>query len=286
MSKSLLLGAALVFATTSAAAEPKLTTTTFTSSPSGFLVNSTLVAGDRDAVLVDAQFSLADAHRLVGTILDSKKNLTTVYVTHFHPDHYFGLVVIKQAFPRAKFVALPGAVTEIKRTWKGKVKQWGALYGDLVPKQPVLPAALKGTTITLEGQALEIKGPAQGDSADNTYVWIPSTKTLIAGDLVYAGVHPWTAETNPATRKAWIKSLDELAALGPTTVIAGHKDPKLKDDPSAIKATRDYLEVFDSAVASSKTSAELQQKVKAKYGSLQLEIILQLGADAAFPAKK
>ena len=68
--------------------------------------------------------------------------------------------------------------------------------------------------------------------------------------------------------------------------IAGHKDPKLEDKPSAIKATRDYLEVFDSAVASSKSSVEVQQKVKAKYASLQLEIILQLGADAAFPAKK
>jgi glyoxylase-like metal-dependent hydrolase (beta-lactamase superfamily II) len=286
MSKSLLLGAALLFATSTAAAETKLTTTTFTSSPQGFLVNSTLIAGDKDAVLVDAQFSLADAHRLVGTILDSKKNLTTVYVTHFHPDHYFGLVVIKQAFPKAKFVALPGAVTEIKKTWAAKLKQWAPMYGNLVPKQPVLPAALKGNTITLEGQALEIKGPAQGDSADNTYVWIPSTKTLITGDLVYAGVHPWTAETTPATRKAWIKSLDALSALGATTVIAGHKDPRLKDDPSAIKATRDYLEVFDSAVASSKSSAEVQHKVKAKYGSLQLEIILQLGADAAFPAKK
>ena len=286
MSKSLFIVASLVALTSTAAADTKLTTTTFTSSPSGFLVNSTLVAGDKDAVLVDAQFSLADAHRLVGTILDSKKNLTTVYVTHFHPDHYFGMVVIKQAFPKAKFVALPGAVAEIKKTWQTKVKQWAPMYGNLVPKQPVLPTALKGNTITLEGQALEIKGPAQGDSADNTYVWIPSTKTLITGDLVYAGVHPWTAETTAATRKAWMKSLDELAALGATTVIAGHKDPKLKDDPSAIKATRDYLEVFESAVASSKSSAEVQQKVKAKYGSLQLEIILQLGADAAFPAKK
>ncbi|HEY5938873.1 MAG TPA: MBL fold metallo-hydrolase [Kofleriaceae bacterium] len=289
MSKSLFIVSSLVASlalSATALAETKLTTTTFTSSPSGFLVNSTLVAGDKDAVLVDAQFSLADAHRLVGTILDSKKNLTTVYVTHFHPDHYFGMVVIKQAFPKAKFVALPGAVAEIKKTWQSKVKQWGPMYGNLVPKQPVLPTALKGNTITLEGQALEIKGPAQGDSADNTYVWIPSTKTLITGDLVYAGVHPWTAETTPATRKAWIKSLDELAALGATTVIAGHKDPKLEDAPSAIKATREYLQVFDSAVASSKSSAEVQQKVKAKYGSLQLEIILQLGADAAFPAKK
>ncbi|HEU0029730.1 MAG TPA: MBL fold metallo-hydrolase [Kofleriaceae bacterium] len=290
MKNTLLLAMSLALATAGAAhaqdpaSKPKLTTTVYTASPSGFLVNSTLVAGDKEAVLVDAQFTLADAHRLVAQILESKKTLTTVYITHFHPDHYFGLVAIKQAFPKAKLVALPAAAAEIKTTWKDKVKQWAPMYGALVPAQPIVPATLTSKTITLEGQALEIHA-AQGDSADNTYVWIPSTKTVITGDIVYNGVHAWTRETTPASRKAWIRSLDELAALGPTTVIAGHQDPKAKSDASAIKATRDYLEAFDAAVASSKSSAEVQQKMKQKYGALQLDIILQLGADAAFPAK-
>ena len=144
---------------------------------------------------------------------------------------------------------------------------------------------MQGTTLTLEGQALEVHGGVQGDAADNSYVWIPSIKTVVAGDIVYRGVHAWTRETNPAQRKAWRKTLDELAAWKPETVIAGHKDPKQKDDAGGIDATRTYLEVFDAAIASSKTSAEAQQKVKAKYPEAQLEIILQLGADAAFPAK-
>lgn len=276
---------ALVAATSATAfAETKLTTTVHTASQTGFLVTSTLVAGEKDAVLIDAQFSKADAHRLVAAILESKKNLTHVYVTHFHPDHYFGLEVIKQAFPKAKLVALPGAVKEIKATWAAKVKQWSPMYGTLVPTKPILPVALPGKTITLEGQTLEIKGPMQGDSADNTYVWIPSTKTVIAGDIVFAGVHPWTRETTPDLRKAWIKTLDEIAALGPTTVVAGHKDPKAKDDVSAVKQTRDYLEAFEAAVASSKTPAEVQTKMKAKYGTHQLDIILQLGAETQFPA--
>ena len=266
-------------------AETKLTTTVYTASPTGFLVNSTIVAGEKDAVLIDAQFSLADAHRLVAALLESKKNLTTIYITHFHPDHYFGLTVVKQAFPKAKIVTTPTSLAELKKTAKAKAKQWGGMYGPLVPTAPVVPTALTGKTITLEGQTLEIRG-GQGDSADNTYVWIPSTKTVIAGDIVFAGVHPWTAETNADGRKAWIKTLDEIAALGPTTVIAGHKDPKAKDDLSAVEQTKKYLEAFDAALASSKTSAELQQKIKAKYASLQLDIILQLGADAQFAAKK
>lgn len=285
MLKSLLVAVTMLSAT-AAQAETKLTATVFTSSPTGFLVNSTLVAGEKEAVLIDAQFSLADAHRLTAMILESKKTLTTVYVTHYHPDHYFGLAIVKQAFPKAKLVALPAAVSEIKKTWKKKVEQWGPMYGGLVPAKPDLPIALTGKTISLEGQTLEIKGPVQGDSPDNTYVWIPSIKTVIAGDIVYSGVHAWTAETNTDSRKAWIKTLDEITALSPTTVIAGHKDPKLKDDASSIKATKDYLLAFDAAVAASKTADEVQAKLKPKYGTLQLEIILQLGAAAQFPAKK
>lgn len=277
------LGAAL--ATGTAHAETKLTTTVFTGAPGGFLVNSTIVAGDKDAILIDAQFDLADAHRLIAVLLEAKKNLTTVYVTHAHPDHYFGFTAIQQAFPKAKLVALPATVEGIKQSWQAKVKQWAPLYGDLVPAQPVLPTALAGNTLTLEGQTLELHGGVQGDDADNAYVWIPSIKTVVAGDIVYRGVHAWTRETTAAQRTAWRKTLDALAALKPTTVIAGHQDPKLPNDASGLAATRAYLDAFDAAVASSKTSAEVQKKIKAKYPTAQLDIILQLGADAQFAAK-
>jgi glyoxylase-like metal-dependent hydrolase (beta-lactamase superfamily II) len=279
--KTLLAATLLVSAT--AHAEPKpLDVSVYTASPAGFLVDSTLISGDKDAVLIDAQFTLADAHRLVAQILESKKNLTTVYITHYHPDHYFGLQVIHQAFPKAKLVALPAALAEIKKTARPKVAQWAPMYGANITASPVLPVALAKPSLTLEGQTLEIHGGAQGDDADNSYVWIPSIKTVVAGDIVFHGVHPWTANTRPEQRKRWIATLDELAALHPTTVIAGHKDPKLDNGAAAIRETRDYLEAFDSAVASSTSSAEVQQKVKTRYPDLQLPIILQLGADAAF----
>ena len=285
MTKTLVTAAAVIASTTLAAAhaDPKpVTVQVFTASPGGFLVDSTLVMGEKDAILVDAQFTLADAHRLIGMILDAKKNLTTVYITHLHPDHYFGLAAIKQAFPKARLVALPAAVKEIAATAKDKQKQWGAMYGDNIPQTLVLPTALAEPRLTLEGQPLEIHGGVQGDAADNSYVWIPSIKTVVAGDIVYRGVHPWTAETTSASRKQWQKTLDELTALKPVKVIAGHKDPKLDDSPDGLKQTRDYLDAFDAAVASSKTPEEVQAKIKAKYPDLQLDIILQLGAGAQF----
>jgi glyoxylase-like metal-dependent hydrolase (beta-lactamase superfamily II) len=264
-------------------AQSRLAVEVVTASPQGFLVNSALITGEKDAVLIDGQLTLADAHRLVGAILDAKRNLTTIYVTHFHPDHYFGLVVVKQAFPKAKIVAQPATIADIKRSWQGKVKQWGPMFGANLTTKPVIPAPLTGKSLTLEGQTLEIHGPVQGDAPTSSYVWIPSIKAIITGDIVYQGVFPWTAETTPETRKGWLKTLDELAALEPAIVVAGHKDPKLKDDAGAIAATRAYLTDFDAALAISKSPEELEGKMKAKYPKLQLDIVLHIGAGAQFP---
>lgn len=274
--------ALLLAAATPARADTKLTTQVFTASPLGFGVTSTLVAGEKEAILIDGQFALSDAHRLVGMILDSKKTLTTVYVTHWHPDHYFGLVAIKQAFPKVKIVAQPVTAAQIKKTWAAKVKQWAPMFGPNLATTPVLPAPLAGNTLTLEGQTLEIHGPVQGDASTCSYVWIPSIKTIVAGDIVYAGVFPWTAETNAASRTAWAKTLDELSSLGASTVIAGHKVATLKDDPSVISATKAYLKDFNEAAASSKSPSELQAKMKAKYPRLDVDMVLQISAGAQF----
>ncbi len=268
----------------SARAESKLSVQVVTGSPQGFLVNSALVSGEKDVVVIDGQLTLADGHRLVAAILDSKKTLTTVYVTHWHPDHYFGLVVLKQAFPKAKIVAQPATVADIKKTWAAKVKQWGGMFGDNLTAKPVIPSALTGNTITLEGQTLEIHGPVQGDAESGSYVWIPSIKALITGDNTYQGTFVWTAETNAESRKGWLKTLDEMQALKPEIVVAGHKDPKLKDDASAIEATRAYLKDFDVVAAASKSAEELETKMKAKYPKLAMDIVLHIGAAAQFPA--
>lgn len=284
--KHVLVTAALLASSAAAATAAPLTATVYTASPNGFLVDSTLVAGDKDAVLIDAQFDLADAHRLVAQILESKKTLAAVYITHFHPDHYFGLTVVKQAFPKAKLYASAATVAEIKKTRAAKVKQWGGMYAGLIPTDPVVPEVLGGKDpkLTIEGQTLEIHQSVQGDAPDNSYVWIPSTKTLVAGDIVFHGVHVWTAETDPAARKAWIATLDQLAALGATTVIPGHRDPKSANDASAIAQTKAYLQAFDAAVATSKTPAEVEAKIHGAkdFAGLQLDVILQIGAAAQF----
>jgi len=254
-----------------------------TASPEGFLVNSTIIMGNKDAILIDAQFTTSDAANLVKAIQDTKKNLTTIYITHSHADHFFGLVELKKAFPNVKIVALASTVADIQKTWKDKVAQWKPLFGDKITSNPIIPDVLDGKTLTLEGQSLQIVGNLQGDEADNSFVWIPSLKAVVCGDIDYNGVFPWTIETTPTQRAGWINSVNTIAALNPSIVIAGHKDPSFQNDATSLDFTKGYLAHYDLVLPTAKNSADFQSKVKAKYPSLQLPIILQLAADAIFP---
>ena len=267
-----------------ASAESKLQVKPITASGEGFFVNATLITGEKEAVLIDSSFTKSDAHRVVAAVLESRKTLTTLYVTHGHPDHYFGIDVIKAAFPKVKIVALPSTVAAISKGWKAKVAQWGPMYGANLTEKPVIPEALKGKTLTVDGESLEVVGPVQGDDGENSYVWIPQLKTVIAGDIAYNGVHVWTAETKAADRKAWLATLEKLEALGATTVIPGHQKPDAKDDAATLGFMKAYLAAFDEALTSAKTPDDVQSKVKAKYPDLALDVILKIGAGAQFPA--
>src|SRR4030043_707339 len=103
--------------------EDSLATKVFFSDESGFAVASVIVMGKTDAALLDAQWSLSNGHRVAAEILETGKRLKTIYVTHAHPDHYFGLGPIVEAFPEAKVIALPEVAQTINKQMFGKVDQ-------------------------------------------------------------------------------------------------------------------------------------------------------------------
>ncbi len=287
MKTKLLIAALILFAASAKqVSASQLHLQVITSPPDGISVNSTLIYGDKDAILIDAQFRLSDAHRLVATILESKKNLTTVYVTHPHPDHYFGLVVIRQAFPNARFVALPKVVDGIKASWEGRVKAWKPQYGDNIPSDPIIPDALEGNTLMLEGEALQVFGPVQGDSAgDNSFVWIPSLKAIVGGDTLFSGAHFVYAPMSAAQKKDWMATIDQMEALKPEIVIPGHQIAGAPNDASVLNFMKKYMHDSDAAQASSKTADEFKSKMKALYPNLGIDGLLDISARVAFPAK-
>jgi glyoxylase-like metal-dependent hydrolase (beta-lactamase superfamily II) len=255
--------AALALFTAPAYAQQKpLEVEVLQTSPGSLSANIALIKGDKKAALVDAPFTMADAHRVVAMILDSGKELETIFVGHDHPDHFFAMEVITDAFPNAKVVAHPVVVADIWRSLPFKVKRWGPLLGNNGPRHPTAPAALESDTIMLEGRELKVIGPMMGDHAHATALWAPSIKALFPGDLVYNEMYLWFGEHDAAAVAAWGQSIEQLAALKPVTVVAGHSKPGLPNDSSGLDYSRRYIAAWPNLVAASKDSAELRARVQ------------------------
>ena len=262
LKKTLLTLAAALLSTTAQAQDKPLTVETLRTSEGSLFANIALIKGEKDAVLVDAPFTRADAHRVVAMVLDSGKHLTTVFITHDHPDHFFAMEVIQDAFPDAKIVAHPVVTADIWRSLPFKVKRWYPVLGINAPRHPTAPAALEGDTIMLEGKELKVLGPVQGDHVHATALWAPSIKALFPGDLVYNQMYLWMGEHDAAAIAAWGKANDGFIALRPEIVVSGHDKQGLVNDASGLEFTRRYIAEWPKLVAASKDSADLRARVK------------------------
>jgi glyoxylase-like metal-dependent hydrolase (beta-lactamase superfamily II) len=249
----------------------------------GYDVNSTMISGEKDMLVIDPQFTLSEAHRLAAEILESKKNLTTIYITHPHPDHLFGLAVLKQAFPAAKIVALPATVSAAKTGWPARQKFWFPTYGNNIPgPDPVLPEELSTPMLTLEGEQFPVTGPVQGaDGPGNSFVYIPSLKAVVTGDIVFERVY--FGVPRGKAREDWMKTIDQITALNPTIVIPGHQGPGARNDMSAIEFMKKYIADWDKDVAASKDAAEMRAKILNQYPGLGMEFTLDSRIATFFP---
>jgi glyoxylase-like metal-dependent hydrolase (beta-lactamase superfamily II) len=250
----------------------------------GYDVNSTMVSGDKDMLLIDAQFSLSDAHRLAAIILESKKNLTTIYITHPHPDHMFGLAVLKQAFPSARILALPQTVAGVKTGWPARQKYWFATYGNNIPgPDPVVPEELTEPFLTLEGERFPVTGPVGGsDGAGNSFVYIPSLSAVVTGDIVFD--HAYFGVQRDKGREEWNKSLDQILALKPEIIVPGHEGPGATRNPASIAFMRKYVADWDANVAKSANAAEMRKRVLRQYPKLGMDFTLDSRVATYFPA--
>ncbi|MCW2406909.1 glyoxylase-like metal-dependent hydrolase (beta-lactamase superfamily II) [Sphingobium sp. B1D7B] len=242
-----------------------LTVEVLQTSEGSLLVNSALIMGEKEAILVDPPFTNADAHRVAAMVLDSGKTLRYIFVTHDHPDHFFAMPVLAAAFPDAQIVAHPTVVVDIWRSLPMKVKRWGPMLGANGPAYPSAPKALTSDTLTLEGHELKVLPPMQGDHIHSTALWAPEIKALFPGDLVFNKVHLWLGEHRPENVRGWSQSIAKLAELKPTMVVPGHSKAGLANDASGLAFTRDYLAAWPQLIAQSKNSTDFMAKVRAKF---------------------
>jgi glyoxylase-like metal-dependent hydrolase (beta-lactamase superfamily II) len=240
---------------------------------------ATLVTGENEALLVDAGFTRADGHRLAAEVLDSGKQLTTVFVSHGDPDFYFGAEVIADAFPDAVFVATPHVIEHIRHSYEGKLKAWAAL-GPNLPTRLVDLTPLTGD-LTLEGHTFQLRGGPAG-LPDRHYLWQPEHRALLGGVLLFQQEHVWVADTpTPGDRAAWIDLLDEMAVLDPELVVPGHRLPGTAADGSAITATRDYLLAFEEELDKAADGAALNDTLVKRFPDNGMLIAAQIGSKVA-----
>jgi len=240
-----------------------------------FPVTSTLISGEKDAVLVDAQFSVNDAKNLVKIIQDSGKNLKYIVITAGDPDFYFGLEPLVKAFPDAKVIATPEVVKHIEATKEGKFAYWGPILKNGAPSQVIVPSASEDKTIVLEGEKIEIKSPGKYAS----YLWVPSNRTILGGVGLSSWIHLWTADAQTEKeRNEWRKTLKQMNRLNPRAVIPGHYIGDIPTGTQAIDFTYQYLVDVDQVLKDHKDSASVIAALKEKYPNLAEESSLELSS--------
>lgn len=246
-----------------------------------FPVSSVLVCGERDAILIDAQFAKTQATHLVEIIRNSGKHLTTIYISHGDPDYYFGLETLTQAFPDAKVVASGPTVAHINETKDAKLAFWGPQMGADVPSQLIVPEVMEGNTLSLEGQELDVMG-LSGRQPQRSYVWIPSLKAVVGGVVVADNLHVWMADTQtPQSHRQWLATLKRIESLQPDIVVPGHYLGENDRSLNSVHFTRDYIKAFDEETPKARNSAELIAAMKKRYPNLGEETSLELSAKVA-----
>ncbi len=254
----------------------------YTASEQGFLVGSYAVVDGGEILIIDTQFVKPEVDKLIEMVKGLGGKVTTIYVTHPHPDHVMGAQWLLEAFPDAKLVAARPTVEILQASadktlafMKSKDYFGGALK-DVLADKAVVPEPLAGDTIKVGATELKVLSYPDAEAKTAHPLFEPKTGSLFTGDLAYNHVHAWLKDTPPAR---WIAALEDLQKLDVKQVYPGHGEPGGRE---ILDATLEYLRDFDAAVKGSKNQKELVARVKEKHAGERLPIIVELAAPSYF----
>jgi glyoxylase-like metal-dependent hydrolase (beta-lactamase superfamily II) len=253
----------------------------FTSPDDQFWTNSVIIEGTHEVMLVDAQLTKTSAERVLQEIKETKKPLSIIYITHEHADHFLGLEVFREAYPRVRIIANSSVVDRINKVYQEKIDKWKTILGPGATSHVVAIEQFDGSFIRFESSKIEILKDVQGDTDENTMLWIPGQRILIAGDVLFNDMHVYTAETDSKARGKWFNSLQKIRELNPSVVVPGHSKVGAPLDAStAVDFTENYLLAFEDELKKAKDPDSLVNAMKERFPSADLLLAIERGAKA------
>jgi glyoxylase-like metal-dependent hydrolase (beta-lactamase superfamily II) len=252
-----------------------------------FWVNSVIIEGPHEVMLVDAQLTKTNAEKVLLEIKETKKPLSIVYITHEHADHFLGLQVFKEAYPGVRIIANSTVVDRADKVYQQKIDKWKQILGSAATSRVIAIEKFGGNFIAFDGSKIEVFKRIQGDTDENTMLWIPGQRTLIAGDVVVNDMHLYTAETDSKAREKWLDSLRKIRELKPSVVIPGHsKVGAPLDANTGVDFTENYLLAFEEELKKAKDPDSLINAMKARFPSADFLLALERGAKTNLKALK
>jgi len=223
----------------------------------GSPVASTLIYGTKDAVLTDPAFTTDQARALGDWVAGKGRNVTDIFITHGHGDHWFAAGLLAERFG-ARVIATAGTIAQMHANIAGRPFLWDKIYQGMIPPSPVTAVTVPGNRFTLEGHDLVMVEVGHADTDDNSVLHIPDLELVVAGDVIYNGAHLYLGGSVAVGGLGpWRDAIDKVEALKPRHIVAGHQNKRLDDDATRTMAeTRQYLNDADELLRSENTAVD------------------------------
>lgn len=242
---------------------------------------STLVFGAQDAVLIDPGMTTEQARALRDWVASEDRNVTDIFITHGHGDHWFAAGLLAERFG-ARVVATAGTIEQMHGNLAARPFVWDKVYPG-IPLSPVTAVTVPDNRFTLEDKDLLIVEVGHTDTEATSVLHVPDLGLVVAGDVIYNGAHLYLSETSLAGFDHWRSAIDQVESLSANRIVAGHQNANLDDDAArTIADTREYLDVAEELLGTEKTAVDYFNAMVERYPDRLGRTVLWATAQGVF----